>query len=124
MRCRTQAASLSPLLAAPITVASMSVPLRTNGALGVEIARDRRKEAAVKPMCNEQAAEAHEGGALGRLFIAGKAEKRRKLARSESASASATSERSCNVASNSALNIAKGGHAFSPLADGESGAMT
>jgi hypothetical protein len=69
-------------------------------------------------MRDKQAAKAHKGGALGCFFIAGKPQKRRKLARSESASANITSERSCQVASKSALNIASGGHAFSPLAEG------
>src|ERR1700730_15665331 len=47
-----------------------------------------------------------------------KPQKRRKLVRSESASASITSERSYQVASNSALNIERGGQAFSPLGAG------
>jgi hypothetical protein len=67
---------------------------------------------------DKRAAKAHEGGAFGRLFVAGKTAKAAKLARSESDSANATSERSYQVASKSALNIAKGGQAFSPFTAG------
>lgn len=44
--------------------------------------------------------------------------KRRNEARSSNASASLTSDRSCQIASSSALNIAGGGHARPPLEDG------
>jgi hypothetical protein len=90
-------------------------PFAHASAIRFKIARDRLKQAAVETAGGKQAAETHEGGAFRSRLIAGKPQKRRKLARSESASESATSERSYQVASNSALNIAKGGHAFSPL---------
>src|SRR2546429_7281489 len=45
------------------------------GALRLKIARDCGKEALIEPMRDKQAAKAHEGGALGRLFIAGKTAK-------------------------------------------------
>jgi hypothetical protein len=93
--------------------------LAHNGALGFKIARDRCKETPVEPVCDKLAAEAHEGGVRsGVASSREKPQKRRKLARSESASESVTSERSCHVASKSALNIAKGGQAFSPFAEG------
>jgi hypothetical protein len=102
--CFAQAASLSPLEAEPITVASISVPLRTTAPL-LSRSRDCLKEALVEIMRSKQAAGAHKGGALRRFFLGAKPQKRRKLARSSSASASRTSERSYQVASKSALNI-------------------
>jgi hypothetical protein len=68
---------------------------------------------------DKRAAKAHEGGAFGRLFVAGKTAKAAEARPvRESDSANATSERSYQVASKSALNIAKGGQAFSPFTAG------
>jgi hypothetical protein len=44
-------------------------------ALGLEIAGDRREQTAVEPVHDKRAAKAHEGGAFGRLFVAGKTAK-------------------------------------------------
>ncbi|MBB5691893.1 hypothetical protein FHS88_004054 [Roseomonas alkaliterrae] len=54
---------------------------------------------------------------IGKLRAA-KPQKRQKVAPSSSASASFTSDRSCQTASSSALNIDSGGQAGWPLAEG------
>jgi hypothetical protein len=61
------------LLAEPITVASMSVPLRTVAPFSLEITGDDLEQAAIEPLFDKLAAKAHEGGALGRRLVAGKA---------------------------------------------------
>ena len=67
-------------------------------------------------MTDQRLAKADEGGPLGRRFRSEKPQKVRNEARSSSASASLTSDRSCQTDSSSALNMASGGHAGSPFA--------
>ena len=123
-----QAASLSFLLTEPIAAASISVPLRTVAPF------DARSRAAANrlqssPFATSRRRKRTKAVRSGVTSSRAKPPKRRKLpsensaygilsARSESASASIASERSYQVASSSALNIERGGQAFSPLGAG------
>ena len=109
---------LSPLLAEPITVASISVPLRIVAPFCSRSRAIAAKRLLSSPCATSARRKRTKAVRSGVASSREKPQKRRKLARSESASAKATSERSCQVASNSALNIAKGGQAFSPFAAG------
>jgi hypothetical protein len=111
-----QAASSSPLAAEPITVASMSVPLRTQAPLD-----SRSRVIASKRLRSSPC-------------TASKRRKRTKAVRSGVSSSRAKPQKRHRpagkrfrqhhigkimpIASKSALNIARGGHAFSPLAEG------
>src|SRR3954447_24233580 len=85
----------------------------------VELTRDGLEQSPVQAAAHQLGPEADKGGALGRGLVCRKAQKRRKLARSSRASAKRTSERSCQVASRSALKSASGGQPGSPLAEAE-----
>ncbi|MCP1469573.1 hypothetical protein J3E64_001255 [Sphingobium sp. OAS761] len=84
--------------------------------LRLELGRHSLEEAAVESVGDQHLAEAHEGCALRRRSVLEKPQKRRNDVRSSSASANFMSDRSYQIDSNSALNIANGGQAGSPFA--------
>ena len=86
-------------------------------AAGIQLARHRLEQGPVQTTTHPLGTKAHEGGAFRRGSWAANPQNRRKLARSSSASASRTSERSCHIANSSARNSASGGQLGSPLCD-------
>ena len=88
-------------------------------ALLFEIARDRSKQALIKTMFDKPAPEAlRKPGVRGLLRRAQNRKSAESLPGQKAPRRAARRKDHDQVASNSALNIAKGGQAFSPLAEG------
>jgi len=83
--------------------------------LGLELRRHRIEQRLVKATRSQQSAIRTKAVRSGVASVPEKPQERRKEARSSSASASLTSDRSYQTDKSSALNIANGGQASSPL---------
>src|SRR5579863_4143824 len=116
--CLTQRPSPSVSLAEAMIVASTRLPVLTVIDLAFSSAVTVSNNVRSKPCVIRARRKRTNAVRSGVASLLEKPQKRRNDARSSSASASLTSERSYQTASSSALNIASGGQAGSPLLAG------
>jgi hypothetical protein len=114
--CLTQRASSSSSLADAMIVASTMVPVFTCTAFAFSWRVTASNRARSRPAATRALRKRTKAVRSGVGSVLEKPQNRRNEARSSSASASFTSDRSYQTDTSSPLNIASGGHAASPLA--------